>query len=228
MHRDDADFFNYAKVERPQTPASTILAALAAPELRSKYKMTGVSNWDTPRVNEALAAADRDPALPRPVLSSPYFSLLEMSSITIHSGGVQVKHAEMTDPAFQNGIKIMTYSPLGGFNIVQQGWENARLAALALKEGGDRYWSNAYAAIFHDANKKRFERALRFTEKFNAAHGTHYTVDQTLNAYVLAHSRVDLLAIGPLTVQQLRQSVEALQFSKQLTQADLDYLYNNY
>lgn len=227
MHRDDADFLAYAKVERPQTPAGTILEALATPELRSKYRMLGVSNWDTPRVNEALAAADRDPALPRPVLSSPYFSLFEMSSVTIHSGGVQVKHAEMTDPLFQRGIKIMTYSPLGGFNIVQKGWENARREALALKEGGDRYWSRAYAAIFHDANRRRFDRALSFTEKFNAAHGTRYTVDQTLNAYVLAHSRTDLLAIGPLTVRQLRQTVEALRLSKELTPADLDYLYNN-
>jgi aryl-alcohol dehydrogenase-like predicted oxidoreductase len=227
MHRDDADYLDYAKVDRPQTPARTILEALARPELRSKYRMFGVSNWDTPRVNEALAAADSDPGLPRPVLSSPYFSLFEMSSVTIHSGGVQVKHAEMTDPGFQRGIKIMTYSPLGGFDIVQKGWENARLAALALKNGGDRYWSNAYAAIFHDENRRRFDRALKFTEKFNAAHGTHYTADQTLNAYVLAHSRTDLLAIGPLTVRQLRQTVEALRLSKELTRADLDYLYNN-
>ncbi|MCX5791973.1 MAG: aldo/keto reductase [Elusimicrobia bacterium] len=227
LHRDDADFQDYARVERPQTPVRTILEAMASPEIRSKYRMLGVSNWDTPRVNESQAEAGRDPGLPRPVLSSPYFSLLEMSSTTTHSGGVQVKHADMLDPAFQGGIKIMTYSPLGGFSIIRNGCENARRGSLALKNSGDRYWGHAYDAIFHEANKKRFARALGFTVKFNAANGTHYTVDQVLNAYVLAHERVDFLAIGPRDVQQLRQTVEALRLSRKLTQADLDYLYNN-
>jgi len=227
MHRDDADFRDYARVDRPQTPVRTILEALASPELRSKYRMLGVSNWETPRVEEALAEAARDPGLPLPVLNSPYFSLLEMSSTTTHSGGVQVKHFEMTDPDFQKGIKIMTYSPLGGFSIVRKGWKSARREALKLKNGGDRYWGHAYAAIFHEANEKRFGRALEFTKKFNAANGTHYTADQVLNAYVLAHERTDLLAIGPRDVGQLRQTVEALGLSKKLTQADLDFLYKN-
>ena len=227
MHRDDADFLNYARVDRQQTPARTILEALAAPELRGKYGMFGVSNWETPRVGEALAEAGRAPALPRPVLNSPYFSLLEMSSVTIHSGGVQVTHADMTDPAFQDGIKIMTYSPLGGFSIIRKGWKYARRDALALKNGGDRYWGHAFDAIFHEANERRFKRALKFTRKFNAANKTSYTVDQVLNAYVLAHARVDFLAIGPRNVRQLRKTVEALRLAKKLTQADLDYLYSN-
>jgi len=227
MHRDDADFKDYARVERPQTPVRTILEALATPEIRNKYGMLGISNWETPRVNESQAAAKLDPSLPRPVLNSPYFSLLEMSSVTIHSGGVQVKHDEMTDPGFQGGIKLMTYSPLGGFSIIRRGWEEARRDALERKNNGDRYWGHAYDAIFHEANEKRFSRALKFTEKFNAANGTKYTVDQILNAYVLAHERADLLAIGPRDVRQLRQTVEALRLSKKLTPADLDYLYRN-
>jgi aryl-alcohol dehydrogenase-like predicted oxidoreductase len=227
MHRDDADFKDYTRVERPQTPVRTILEALASPELRSKYRMLGVSNWETPRVNESQSEAARDPGLPRPVLNSPYFSLLEMSSVTTHSGGVQVKHDDMMDPAFQKGIRIMTYSPLGGFSIIRKGWEDSKRAAKELKDGGDRYWGHAYAAIFHEANEKRFKRALKFTKKFNAANKTHYTVDQVLNAYVLAHKRVDILAIGPRNLQQLRQTVEALQLAKQLTPADLDYLYKN-
>ena len=227
MHRDDADFKDYARVERPQTPVRTILEALATPEIRNKYGMLGISNWETPRVNESQAAAKLDPSLPRPVLNSPYFSLLEMSSVTIHSGGVQVKHDEMTDPGFQGGIKLMTYSPLGGFSIIRRGWEAARRDALERKNKGDRYWGHAYDAIFHEANEKRFSRALKFTEKFNAANGTKYTVDQILNAYVLAHERADLLAIGPRDVRQLRQTVEALRLSKKLTPADLDYLYRN-
>ena len=225
MHRDDADFQNYSRVARPQTPVRTILEALASPEIRSKYRMLGVSNWETPRVNESQAAAKLDPSLSRPVLSSPYFSLLEMSSVTTHSGGVQVKHEEMTDPAFQPGVKIMPYSPLGGFSIVRNGWESARREALRLKQNGDRYWGHAYDAIFHAANEKRFNRALEFTEKFNAANNTRYTVDQVLNAYVLAHKRTDFLAIGPRSVRQLRQTAEALELSGKLTPADLDYLY---
>ena len=40
-----------------------------------------------------------------------------MSKRTIHAGGIQVTHKEMMDENFQKGIKIMPYSPLGGFSI---------------------------------------------------------------------------------------------------------------
>lgn len=225
LHRDDADFRGYVRAERPRTPAADILAAMAAPEIRKRYRLLGVSNWEAPRVAEALAAAAADPALPKPVLSSPYFSLLEWSTTTTHSGGAQARHAEMSDPAFEPGIKIMPYSPLGGFSIVRRGWAAARAEALRLKQEGDRYWGHAYDAIFHAANERRFRRAERFAKDFNKAHGTNYTVDQVLNAYALAHRRTDFLAIGPRSVEQLRQTVEALRLARELTQADLDYLY---
>lgn len=227
LHRDDADFRDYSRADRPQTPVGVILSALATPELRGKYRLLGVSNWETPRIKEAQSQAALDPALPRPVLSSPYFSLLEMSATTTHSGGAQVKHAELMDPSFQEGIKLMPYSPLGGFSIVRRGWGAARREALRLKREGDRYWGHAYDAIFHPANERRFKRALKFAKKFNAAHGTAYTADQVLNAYVLAHPRVSFLAIGPRDVDQLRKTVEALRLARQLTPADLDYLYND-
>ncbi len=227
MHRDDADFKDYKKIARPQTSVKTILEALATPDIRSKFLMLGVSNWDTARVNESQAVGRENPNLPIPVLSSPYFSLLEMGSVTIHSGGVQVKHDDMINPSYEPGVKIMPYSPLGGFSIIRRTWTEAKRDALERKMNGDRYWGQAYDAIFHDANAKRFERALKFTDKYNSLHKTHYSVDQMLNAYVLAHKRTDYLAIGPRDVEQLRRTVMALQLSKTLTEADLTYLYQN-
>ncbi len=225
MHRDDADFVNYRRVPRAATPAATILGALSDPALKSHYRLIGLSNWSTGRVTEALTAADRDPALLRPACHSPYFSLLEMGKVTIHSGGVQVTHEQMRDPGFQPGIRLMTYSPLAGFSIVRPGWEAARQRALEMKTGGDRYWGNTFEALFHETNAERYRRAERFTARFNRLHGTTYTLDQLLNAYVLAHPRTDFVVIGPRTVEQLRRTVASLDLAKQLTLADLDFLH---
>ncbi|HEY9069522.1 MAG TPA: aldo/keto reductase [Candidatus Ozemobacteraceae bacterium] len=227
MHRDDADFWRYKPVDRPQTPVRTILEALSAPILRRTYCMVGVSNWATPRVDESQRVAGEHPELVRPVCNSPYFSLLEMGPVTIHSGGVQVRHDEMMDPGFQKGVKIMSYSPLGGFSIFSRGWETARANALALKNAGDRYWGNVFDAIFHEANAKRFRRAMEFTAAFNKKHGTSYTLDQMANAYILAHPRADFLIIGPRSVEQLHRTVQSLELAKRLTPADLEFLYRN-
>ncbi len=227
MHRDDADFLNYDRVNRPQTPVTTILEALSLPILRQNYLMVGMSNWETHRVEESQRAAAKNPGLARPVCHSPYFSLFEMGAVTIHSGGVQVKHADMMKRNFQRGVKLMTYSALGGFSIVRPGWDAAKQAALELKNNGDRYWGHVYDAIFHEANARRYRRALAFTEQFNRKHRTTYTLDQILNAYILAHPRTDFLIIGPRTVDQLRRSVQALEVARLLTPEDLDYLYYN-
>jgi aryl-alcohol dehydrogenase-like predicted oxidoreductase len=227
MHRDDLDFQNYTQVQRPQTPVQTILKALSAPVLRNDFAMLGVSNWATSRVDESQRVAAAHPDLLRPVCNSPYFSLLEMGSTTIHSGGVQVKHAEMLNPAFQKGVKLMTYSPLGGFSIFSKGWEPAKQKAWALKQKKDRYWGHVYDALFHPANQKRYQRAEAFTRQFNQKHQTHYTLDQMANAYVLAHPRTNYLIIGPRTLEQLRRTVQALALAKMLSQEDLDYLYQN-
>ncbi len=225
MHRDDADFVDYRRVARPPTPAATILGALSDPLLRPHYSLVGLSNWSDGRVAEGLAAADRDAMLLRPACHSPYFSLLEMGKVTIHSGGVQVTHDQMKTRGFQPGIKLMTYSPLGGFSVVRPGWEAARKRALELKNGGDRYWGNTFEAIFHDGNARRYRRAEAFILAFNRRHGTSYTLDQLLNAYVLAHPRSDFVVIGPRSVEQLRRTVAALELAKRLSDADLDFLY---
>ena len=64
-------------------------------------------------------------------------------------------------------------------------------------------------------------------DRFNKQHGTSYTLDQLMNAYVLAHERTDFLTIGPLSVEQLNRTLGALKLSKQLTPEDLKYLYRN-
>lgn len=225
MHRDDADFRDYERVPRPQTPAEVILEALSEPVLRENYQMIGLSNWATPRVDEAQRAAGARPELLGPVCNSPYFSLFEMGAVTIHSGGVQVKHADMMRRDFQPGIKLMTYSPLGGFSIVRPGWAAAKARALALKNANDRYWGHVHDALFHDANAQRYARAVSFTKAFNTRHRTHYTLDQVLNAYVLAHPRTDFLIIGPRTVADLRRTVASQALAERLTPADLAYLH---
>lgn len=189
-----------------------LLAGVESRKLRDHYQWTGVSNWSSKRVEEILEAADSHPNLAQPMINSPYFSLFEMDEkFTIHSGGVQVKHAEMMNKNFQKDILIMPYSPLGGFPIfdslirlegkeeITEGdvWEKARQEAAKLDIVKDRYWGNAYEAIFTDANKGRFERVYAASTYFTL-NGKDFTVDQWVNAWVLAHPRTDLLAIGPI------------------------------
>lgn len=229
MHRDDGDFVRFNEITRRKTSVQTILNALSTTDIASKVWVMGWSNWTADRVNASVSLAAKRRGLIQPVLNSPYFSLFEMSSRSIHAGGVQVTHKDMMDPRFQPGIKLMPYSPLGGFSILDRPepqWENARKAAKEKADKGDPYWQNAYAAIFTDENQQRFLRVVAFTKSYNKAYDTTYTVDQMINAYALAHNRTDFLVVGPLTVQQLRRTVDSLKLSKSLTPKDLEYLYS--
>jgi len=187
--------------------------------------MLGLSNWSTTRVAEAQAAARANPSLLRPVCHSPYFSLFEMGPVTIHSGGEQVTHADMMDPGFQPGVRLMTYSPLGGFSIIRRGWSAAQKDALALKQAKERYWGHVYDAVFTPANAARYQYAEAFLQRFNARHRTAYTLDQLVDAYALAHPRAEFVVIGPRTLEQLRRTVDSLTLARLLTRADLDELY---
>lgn len=229
MHRDDADFIGFRELDREQTPVRDIMAALSAPEISRKYWMVGWSNWRTNRVTESIDWAEKNPALTKPGFNSPYFSLFEMSSRSIHAGGIQVTHREMMDPNFQKGIKISPYSPLGGFSILDKPeprWDNAKKDAKKKHDEGDAYWQNVFHAIFTDANEARWKRVVSFTAEFNAKHGTQYTLDQMINAYALAHPRTDFLTVGPITIEQLRRTVGSLALARMLTSKDLEYLYS--
>ncbi|MGC4064843.1 MAG: hypothetical protein QM784_09395 [Polyangiaceae bacterium] len=128
--------------------------------------MIGWSNWKTSRVNESLALQTQ---FFKPVMSSAYFSLLEMrDELPIHAGGVQNKHAEMMDPNFQRGILQSSYSPLGGFSILDQPgqspaekWQNAEAHARNKAEAGEPYWQNVYFSIFCDDEKPPIEDMFR-------------------------------------------------------------------
>ena len=257
MHRDDIRFVNYEDrtfgdgngQTRVQTPVQTILEALSdntvyhdighlgGSSIRSHYTWIGVSNWTTERINEALQVAKANPGLLKPTINSPYFSLFEMSgSFTIHSGGVEVTHHEMMDPNFQKGILIMPYSPLGGFPIVDKGtavrggedaWENAKNVAASLDRNHDRYWGNVYEAVFTKENEQRFYRVLRISQQF-ALDGRKYSIDQWLNAYVLAHPRTDLLAVGPIKKEHIDRTADAFDLARALRGRPdiLDWLYS--
>ena len=229
MHRDDGDFVGFQPLEREQTPVRNLMEALSAPEISGKYWMLGWSNWKTDRVNESIDLAGENPALAKPAFNSPYFSLFEMSSRSIHAGGIQVTHQEMMDPNFQKGIKLSPYSPLGGFSILDKPeprWENTKKAAKKKYDEGDAYWQNVFRAIFTKANEARWKRVVKFTGEFNAKHGTTYTIDQMINAYALAHPRTDFLTVGPITLEQLRRTVGSLKLARMLTPKDLEYLYS--
>ncbi len=228
MHRDDGDAISFNAVDRVPTPVETIMQALGSNALRSLFWMAGWSNWKEERVNQSLALSKRLSL--QPIINSPYFSLFEMNANqSIHALGVQVTHNQMKDPHFEEGIKIMPYSPLGGFSILDQPeprWENAQRAALKKFKENDPYWQNVYSAIFTPENKARWYRLEKFTDKLNQRYCTHYTLDQVMNAYVLAHPRTDLLAVGALTQEQIRRTVNSLKIVKKLTPGDLDYLYD--
>lgn len=230
MHRDDGDAVRFDEVKRDKTPVRTIMEALANPKVGNKFGLLGWSNWETERVDESVRLAKADGKLPKPVLNSPYFSLFEMADKrSIHALGVQVTHKQMMDPDFQKGIKIMPYSPLGGFSILDKPepkWENAKADAKKKFDDGDPYWQNVYPSIFTPANEARWHRVVAFTKAFNQKHGSAWTVDQMMNAYALAHPRTDLLAIGALTIEQVRRTVASLELAKQLKPRDLDYLYS--
>jgi aryl-alcohol dehydrogenase-like predicted oxidoreductase len=257
MHRDDIRFVDYVDrtygdengVPRAQTAAKLILEALSddavhgdiphlkGKSIRSHYTWVGVSNWTTARVGEALQAAKNDPSLLPPVINSPYFSLFEMSgTYTIHSGGVEVTHAEMMNPAFQKGVLIMPYSPLGGFPIIDKGtaanqgkdaWDNARKVAKGLDNNQDRYWGNVYEALFTPENEQRFHRVYAISQTFTLE-GVKYSIDQWLNAYVLAHPRTDLLAVGPIKKEHIDRTAAALELARALRKRPdiLDWLYD--
>ena len=229
MHRDDGDAIGFKRVKRELTPVQRILEAVSSPRIAGRVGLLGWSNWETHRVNESIQLSQASPNLVRPSINSPYFSLLEMGEQSIHALGVQVTHSQMMDPTFQPGIKIMPYSPLGGFSILDQPeprWENAKAFAKKKHEANDPYWKNVYPSIFTPENEKRWFRAKHFLGNFNRRYATDYTLDQLLNAYALAHPRTDMLAIGAITVEQVKRTVQALEFSKQLSTHDLDYLYS--
>ena len=229
MHRDDGDSVNFERIKRALTPVKPILEAVSSEQISKNIFMFGWSNWETHRVNESLSLSRQYPNLVRPTVNSPYFSLLEMSDSTIHALGVQVRHHEMMDSHFQEGIKIMPYSPLGGFSILDKPypeWESARSDAYRKYINNDPYWKNVFHSIFTDTNKERWDRALKFSKDFNEKHSTQFTLDQFLNAYVLAHPRTDMLAIGAVTVEQVRRTVASLKLAKMLSPYDLEYLYS--
>lgn len=228
MHRDDFDSLNFAVIDREQTPVSEIMKALTCMECSGKFVMLGWSNWTNDRVNESLRLSQSDPHLVRPIFNSPYFSLFEMGKQSIHARGIQVTHEDMMDPNFQKGILMNSYSPLGGFSILDKAnpsWENAKADAKKKYEAGDAYWKNVYHAIFTRENEIRYQLAQTYTQKYNQAHKTNYTLDQMLNAYALAHVRTDFLTVGPISIEQVRRTIDSLPLSQQLKSADLNLLY---
>jgi aryl-alcohol dehydrogenase-like predicted oxidoreductase len=228
MHRDDFDSVEFDVIKRNQTQVETIMKALSHPSVKENFPMLGWSNWTTDRVNKSIGLSNSNPELASPQLNSPYFSLFEMSQRSIHARGIQVTHREMMDANFQKGIYLMSYSPLGGFSILDKpepAWENAKLNAEKKFRERDPYWQNVYHAIFTPENEVRYYRALKWIKKYNQIHNANFTLDQLFNAYALAHVRTNFLTVGPITIEQVRRTVDSLVLSKQLGKDVLEELY---
>jgi aryl-alcohol dehydrogenase-like predicted oxidoreductase len=182
MHRDDGDYFGFQPLrsneEKQLTPVATIMAGIQKAGIplpgipgEGPPRMIGWSNWKTSRVNDSITLQTQ---FFRPVMNSAYFSLLEMKDeLPIHAGGVQSKHAEMMDPDFQKGILQSSYSPLGGFSILDQPgqspaekWHNAEAHARNKAEAGDPYWQNVYFSIFCNDKKPPVEDMFRRTKLY--------------------------------------------------------------
>lgn len=228
MHRDDFDSIDFQVIDEEKTPVANILKGLSSTGIADKFAILGVSNWTPKRVQEAVELGKNNPEMKYPLFNSPYFSLFEMSERSIHARGIQVKHNDMMDLDFLSGVMMNPYSPLGGFSILDKpapAWENAKADAKKKYEAGDAYWRNVYLALFTTENEARYKRAMVFLQNYNNVNKTNCTLDQLLNAYALAHRRMNFLTVGPLSVEQVRRTITALDLSKNLRPQDLSYLY---
>jgi aryl-alcohol dehydrogenase-like predicted oxidoreductase len=234
MHRDDGDIVDGKEIARHKTSVETIMKALSSSPLADKFKILGWSNWEVGRIAESLVLSDTNPNYKRPIFNSPYFSLLEeRGKQTIHSLGTEVEHPELVGhrilrekSGYLDGIFLSPYSPLGGFSILDRPWEAAKADAERKFRDGDAYWRHVYQTIFTPENEMRYQRALAFTKKLNSQYRANYTIDQVMNAYALAHKRLDFVTVGPISVEQVQRTVAALPLSKIFTPNDLEHLYH--
>ncbi|OYZ18060.1 MAG: hypothetical protein B7Y39_14255 [Bdellovibrio sp. 28-41-41] len=234
MHRDDGDVLDGKEIVRPKTEVEMIMRALSSTQLTEKFQLLGWSNWDVGRIAESLVLSQTHPKYRKPLFSSPYFSLFEeQGKETIHSLGSEVTHPELAGHRilreksnYLNGIFLNPYSPLGGFSILDRPWEEAKADAKRKFDSGDAYWQHVYKTIFTPENELRHQRALAFTQKLNFEQQATFTVDQVMNAYALAHQRLDFLTVGPITVEQVQRTVSSLSLSKKLAFKDLEHLYH--
>lgn len=228
FHRDAFDSLNFEVIGSEKTPVADIAKAINSAPFKGKFALLGVSNWTTERIREFQELSAKDPSLIRLLFNSPYFSLFEMSGErSTHARLIQVTHQDLMDPNFQNGIFLSPYSPLGGFSILDRAgasWQTAKKEARSKYLADDPYWRNVYHSIFTDENEIRYERARALAQKLSTG-DQKVTVDQVVNAYALAHQRLDFVTVGPITIDQVRRTVAALSIAKQLRPADLDFLY---
>lgn len=232
LHRDFFNSVGFKVIKECRTCVEKILTALSSEELTRFYSMIGLSNWTTDRVEKAGELASKNPKLFFPTFDSPYFSLFEMrKGVSIHARGIQALHHEMMNPEYLKGVFMMPYSPLGGFSIFdkhgdpKKSWEMAKADAKQKFDNGDAYWQNVYLAIFTPENEIRLNKAIEFLKNWNQTYSTNYTLDQLLNAYALAHQRMNFLTMGPITIDQVQRSIQSLALSKQLNANDLDFLH---
>lgn len=229
-HRDDVSVKNGKIEDREKNTIENIAKGLADIELfKNNPPIFGLSNLSKERAQEFLDVTTAKTELNKlvPIIFSPYFSLMEMIGGYSYPGTIQVTHNDMNleKEAYLPNLKVMTYSPLGGYGKLCTTWKWEKAKEDASKE--TEYLRGFHDAIFHKDNEQRLDRAKAVARKIVEDKGISCEPDQVLNAYVLAHSRVDHMIIGPLNEAQLNRSVESLKIAKILKDNDLlDYLYS--
>lgn len=192
MHRDD-----------PSVPVGELMDRLEEHRKEGLIKAYGVSNWELPRVEEAMAYCEKK-GYQGLAANNPSFSLAKVTAPrrpgTVHMDEDQVKwHEKHPEVAL-----ISWASQAAGFFV----------EGLYRRDGSAPQWIQD--VYFTDENFERMERAKKLARKKGVE-----SVNIAL-AYVLCRDFPVAAVIGSRNTKELNSCVGAMDIK--LTQAELDYL----
>jgi aryl-alcohol dehydrogenase-like predicted oxidoreductase len=180
--------------DNPQIPVGEFVECLNEHYRAGRIRCFGGSNWTTRRLEEANAYA-RSHGLREFTASSPNFSLAVWNEPT------WTDCISASDQASRAWYK-RTAMALFAWSSQAAGFFSGRYNKNQLDKPG----TNDIARVwFNEANFQRLERAQEL------ASGRGFTATQVALAYVLSESPKAFALIGPESIEELQQSIEALQ-----------------
>jgi aryl-alcohol dehydrogenase-like predicted oxidoreductase len=180
--------------DNPQIPVGEFVECLNEHYRAGRIRAFGGSNWTTKRIDEANAYAHSH-GLCGFTASSPNFSLAVWNEPAWADCISATDHASR-EWYSRRGMALFAWSSQAGgffsgrYNQNESNTPEAREVA--------RVWFNC-------ANFQRLERAREL------ARNKGVTANQVALAYVLCESRNVFALVGPESIEELRQSIEALQ-----------------
>jgi aryl-alcohol dehydrogenase-like predicted oxidoreductase len=190
LHRDD-----------PAVPVGEFVDALAELVHQGRAEGVGVSNWSLPRVQDAIADAERR-GLPRPVWISNQFSLARMVR-PVFAG---THHAN--DPDWRRWLAG------GPARLVP--WASQGRGVFALRDAGELRSGPLGECWYCAENVERLERARMLAERLGVS------PTSIALAWVRAQPMHVHPIVGPRTVAEVRDSMAGLRC--ELTAAERDWL----